>query len=506
MRRRESDLVVAWAVPVLTLLFHLATCAGYGYFRDELYYLANGRHLAFGYVEHPPLIGVIAAAVTATAGSSLLAIRFLPAVAAAATVFMAGAIAREMGAGRYGRLLAQLATMLVPGLLGIFGIFTMNAFDILFWAVLWWIVAGYLRTGDERTWLAFGVVAGLGLQNKISVLFIGAAIPIGLLVAGPRKAFSERWLWVGGAVAAAIFLPHVAWQAANGWPTLEFIRNATAEKNVAFSPAGYLGAQAVNTLPALLVWIAGLAALLAAPSLRRFRALGWAWLVVLAIMLATRSKPYYLVPSFTLLFAAGGVALERLGGSGPARLARVVAAASVVVLGVAASPLAKALLPADAMVAYAAAIGVEAPREEQNELGRLPQHFADMHGWPELAAATAAVFNGLPKADRDRACVFAQNYGQAGAIDLFGPGLGLPPAISGHNSYHLWGPRGCTGEVIVILGGDEEDMAPLFASLRHVATFTCRDCMPYENNKPIWVGRGLRIPMRDLWPRVKRYI
>ena len=505
MEHKRSGVLVAWLVPALTLLFHLASHQGYGYFRDELYYLANGRHLAFGYVDHPPLVGLIAALVMNTIGSSLFAIRLLPAVAAAATVYVSGRLAREMGGATFGVVAAQLSAALVPAFLALFGFFSMNAFDILIWGILWWIAARYLRTRDERLWLAFGIVAGVGLQNKISVLFAGFGIAVGLLAAGPREVFRRRWLWAGGAIAGLIFLPHLLWQAANGWPTLEFIRNATANKNVAFSPLGYLAAQALNTLPAVPVWIAGLAALLAAPSFKPFRALGWAWLAVLAVMLAINAKPYYLVPSFTVLLASGAVALERLGPSAAARAARAAALIVLVALGLVAAPLAKALLPEDALVAYSAALGIEAPQEERHEMGRLSQHFADQHGWPELAASIAAVYHRLPAAERERACIFAQNYGEAGAVDLFGPALGLPPAISGHNSYHLWGPRGCTGDIVVVFGGDEREMRAAFQSLEHAATFTCTDCMPYENGTPIWIGRGLSPPLSELWPRLKAF-
>ncbi len=505
MEHKHSGVFVAWLVPALTLLFHLATWQGYGYFRDELYYLANGRHLAFGYVDHPPLIGLIAALVMNTLGSSLFAIRLLPAVAAAVTVYVSGRLAREMGGTTFGVVAAQLSAALVPAFIALFGFFSMNAFDILLWAILWWMAARYLRTRDERLWLAFGIVAGVGLQNKISVLFAGFGIVVGLLAAGPREAFRRRWLWAGGGIAALIFLPHLLWQAANGWPTIEFIRNATATKNVALSPLGYLTAQAIDTLPTVLVWVAGLAALLVAPSFKPFRALGWAWLTVLAVMLATNSKPYYLVPSFTVLFAAGAVVLERLGPSAAARVARAGALAVIVALGVATAPLAKAMLPEDTLVAYSSALGIQPPREERHEMGRLPQHFADQHGWPEMVASIAAVYHRLPAAERERACIFVQNYGEAGAVDLFGPALGLPPAISGHNSYHLWGPRGCTGDIVVVFGGDEQEMRGAFQSLEHAATFTCTDCMPYENGARIWIGRGLHLPLAELWPRLKEF-
>jgi hypothetical protein len=498
-----------WAfcvIPLAVLAFQLATCAGYGYFRDELYYLANGRHLGWGYVEHPPLIGLVAAFVERVLGTSLFAVRLLPAIAHAATAALAAAIAREMGGRGQAQILAAAAVVASPIMLGLFSRFTMNAFDLVFWAALSWIVVRYLRTGDERLWLSFGVVAGIGLENKISVLFLGFGVACGLLLAGPRAAFRRPWIWVGGAIALAAFLPHIAWQAANGWPTLEFIRNATSEKNVALSPIAFLGAQALNTLPALPVWLAGLAFLVVARPARRFRAAGWAFLAVLAVMLATNSKPYYLAPAFTLLFAAGGVAFERLGAGAVSRLARAAVVAWLVANGAIAAPLAKPILSEDALVAYASRLGVQPPAEERQAQGRLPQTFSDMHGWPELAAAIGRVHQSLPPADRARACVYVQNYGEAGAVDLFGPRHGLPPAISGHNSYFLWGPGGCSGEVVIGLGGSEEDHRRDFASCERAGTFECQDCMPYENGRPIWICRGSKAPIGTLWPKLKHYI
>ena len=498
--------LAAWLLPATTLLIHLATYSGYGYFRDELYYLANAEHLGFGYVEHPPLIGVIAWLVRATLGDSLFAIRLLPAVAAALTVWLTQATAGELGGGRFARVLAGLSAMLAPAFLGLFGLFSMNAFDLLFWAALWWIAARCLRTGNDRLWLAFGVVAGVGLENKISVLFLGFGLVAGFVVSRRWDAFRIRWLWIGGAVAGLLFLPHVVWQAANGWPTLEFMQNAIARKNVALSPAAFLGAQAINTFGTLPVWLAGLAFLLVARAARPFRPLGWAFLAVLAVMLSTNAKPYYFVPAFVAPFAAGGVALER---AGKGRLGWAVRAAAVVFViagGIVAAPVAKAILPENAYVRYAQAIGVAPPQEERQALGRLPQMFADMHGWRELAEAVAGVYRQLPREEQARACVLAGNYGQAGAIDLFGPPLGLPKAISGHNSYFLWGPRDCSGEVMIVLGSSREDLAMDYVSVQLGSTFTCKDCMPYENDKPIWIARGLKVPMSVAWPGMKNYI
>ena len=511
---RASRDVVAWSFAGLTLLFHLLTIQGYGYFRDELYYLANAEHLGFGYVEHPPFIGLVAALVRATLGDSRFAIRLLPALAAAATVWTGVRLAREFGGGRFARALAGLSLLAMPGLIGMCSILSMNAFDVFFWAACALVVTRILRGGDQRLWLLFGLLAGVGLENKISVLFLGFGIVAGLVLARRWETFRSGWFWAGGALAGLIFAPYVAWQAAHGWPLLEFMANARRLKNVDLSFVAFMREQVLMANPlALPVWVAGLGYLLFARAARPIRAVGWIYPVVLAAMLAAGdAKPYYMIPSYTVLFAAGGVATERFGSALRPRmvldtLVRGIVVALVIVGGVLTAPLAKPVLPLETFVRYARALGLSASSGERQRLGRLPQMYADMQGWPELADTVAGVYRTLPAADRARACVFAQNYGQAGAIDLFGPRLGLPKAISGHNSYYFWGPRDCTGDVLIVIGDNRKRLEELFEHVELGATYHCADCMPYEATKDIWVARKLRRgTLQTLWPHVKQFI
>ena len=496
-----------WIVPLATLALQLATHRGYGFFRDELYYLASAEHLGFGYVEHPPLIGLVAWLVRSTLGDSLFAVRLLPAIAHAVTVGLAARLAREMGGGRYAQFLAALATALAPIYLGLCGILSMNCFDLVFWAALWLLAARALRTSEPRWWLLFGVVAGVGLQNKISVLFLAFGVVAGLLIGRRWRVFRSWHLWAGGAIAGLIFLPHVVWQWNHGWPTLEFMANATREKNVSLAPPAYLREQVIQmSALAAPLWTAGLVALLTGRRFVAYRPIGWAYLAVLAVMLATNAKPYYLAPAYTALFGAGAVTIEAVRLSVAGAFLRTGMVLLVVASGVLSAPLAKPMLSTDAYLGYTAALGLAPSIGERHEMGRLPQHFADMHGWEDLASNLARVYHALPAADRERACIFVQNYGEAGAVDVLGAPLGLPRAISGHNSYFLWGPRGCTGDVVIALGGERRDYEEVFASVEQAALHTCTDCMPYENNRPIWVARGARVPMAGIWRRVKRFI
>ena len=485
----------------LPLVVHLLLGEGYGYFRDELYYLACAEHLDLGYVDHPPLIAWIVAAVRASLGDSLLALRLVPALAHAGTVWTAGAIAAELGGRRFAQVLAALTTLLVPVYLSLASVLSMNALDVLLWAVAGLLAIRALR-GDRRQWLRFGAVAGVGLLNKLSVVFLGGGLVVGLVVAR-RDVLKDRYLWLGAAIAAAIALPHLVWQVTHGWPTLEFMANARAHKNVALGPWAFMQEQVLQVGPAaLLLWVPGLAWLLCAGASRPYRPLGWAYLAILAMMLGTAAKPYYLAPAYTPLLAAGAVVLA---GTIERRGVRALLVLVIVVCGVVAMPLARPVLAVEKFVAYADALGMAPKTDERQTLGRLPQFFADMHGWPAFAATVAATFESLPADDRAVACVVGNNYGEAGAIDMFGRSLGLPRAISTHNSYFLWGPRDCTGAVLLIPARDPTELRALFTRVDPGAVVDCRDCMPYEDDLTIWVARGPHTAIAELWPQLKNY-
>jgi hypothetical protein len=498
---------VAWLViPAATVAFQVATASGYGIFRDELYYLACADHPAWGYVDHPPLSIAVLAVFRALFGASLHAIRLAPALAIAAVALLAASIARGLGGGSFAQRIGSLSAATYPLGMSIGGFFSMNAFDILFWTAALRLVVALLGGADPRLWVAFGLVCGLGLQNKVSVLFLGTGLVAGLLLARRFEALRSRWIWIGGAAAAMTFAPHIAWQAAHDWPTAEFVDNARRLKLAATSPWRFVGEQILNASPlALPIWGAGVWALLRSEAMRPWRAIGWAYLVILIVMIVQGAKPYYLGPVYPALFAAGGVAWER--GTVRRPWLRPVAVAAVVVGAVALAPFTKGLLPVETFVAYARALHIMPRSGERQDLGRLPQHFADMHGWQALAEQVGHVRDGLPQDEKAAVCVFGQNYGEAGAIDRFGPSLGLPRAVSGHNAYWMWGPPpGCQDATWIVIGDDRETLETIFESVTLAARFDCDLCMPYEDDNPIWVCRRLKMPLEALWPQVKKYV
>jgi hypothetical protein len=506
---RARALEPAVVIPALAakMLIHLAAATRYGYFRDELYYLACADRLAWGYVDHPPLSIAVLALVRAVLGDSLPALRLVPALAGALAIVFTVAVAARMGAGRLGQALAAAAMLAAPRFAGIAGFYSMNSLDLVFWTCGAWLVVRALD-GEPRAWPLLGLVLGLGLLNKVSLLWFGGGLAAGLLLTPARHHLRTRGPWVAAAVALALFSPHLLWQMGNGWPTLEFMRNATAFKMATRGVGAFTADMALVMNPATLpLWLGGLAFLLVGREGARWRALG-AWFVALFLVLALpgTSRTQYISPAFPPLFAAGAVALESFAARRRAwRWLPRVLLAVLLASGALFAPLAAALFPVETYIAYARALGLAPASEERKSVGELPQHFADMFGWEEMAQAVAEVHGRLSPQEQATAVVFAQNYGEAGALEHFGRDLGLPPVISGHNSYWLWGPRGGGQGPVIILGGDAPDHRAAFASVEEAGRTACRYCMPYERDLPIFVARGLRRPLAEVWPRVKHY-
>src|SRR5436189_1347159 len=313
-RRSSAEPILIILFSVVALLVHLLTIGRYGYFRDELSYIACGRHLAFGYVDQPPLSIVLLRLSQILLGNSLFAIRFLPALAGAATVAMTGLIARELGGHRWAVALGCAGSLCALFNLAVGNFFSMNAFEPLFWMGCAYLLVRIINGGSPILWLWFGVLVGLGLENKHSTAFFGAGIFIALLLTPERRHFAEKWIWFGGLIAFAIALPNILWQAQHHWPTYELLRNiAHSEKNVALSPVQFVMQQIVFMNPGTLpLWLAGLCWVFGSRDGRRYMALGIIYLVMLVEFIILHGKSYYLAPAYPILLAAGGVALGRV--------------------------------------------------------------------------------------------------------------------------------------------------------------------------------------------------
>jgi hypothetical protein len=486
----------ARVLAVVKLLVHLYAGRYYGYFVDELYYLACSKHLDWGYVDQPPLIAILTRLMRAILGDSLLAIRFLPAVAGAAEVLLTAVITRELGGGEFAQGLAALAVLVSPAILVGNSLLTMNAYEPLFWLVCAWLLIRIVKTGNPKLWLWFGVVAGVGLENKYSMLIFGAGFVLGLLLSPERRWLWSPWMWAGGAIAFLLFLPNLLWNVQHHFPFLEVQANIRRSgRDVPLNPVSFLMQEILVTNPlSLPLWAAGLWFYFSAKG-RQFRALGWAWVFTAIVIMTLSPRVYYLFPAFPILFAAGAVIWPHRLRWWPVLMTAVAVVFAPIVIPV---------LPPETYIRYTKAIHVDQPRIETHRLGPLPQIYADQFGWPEMAETVARVYNSLPADIRAKTAIFGQNYGQAGAIDFFGPKYGLPPAISGHQNYWIWGPRGYTGESVIVMAGRPDDLQRRFASFEKVAHVEHPYSMPYEHFD-VYYCRGLRQPLGEIWPQVKNW-
>jgi len=501
-RAARAAAILVGGIAAAKLLIHLYAGRHYGYFVDELYYLACSDHLDWGYVDQPPLIALITKGVRLTLGDSLPAIRFLPAVAGATMVWLAGLLARELGGGRFAQALAALCALFAPGLLALDGFLSMNAFEPLIWTACAWLLVRIVNTGDQKLWIWVGMLAGLGLENKHSMLIFGAAMVLGVLLTGERRRFREPWIWIAGAIAPVLFLPNLIWNIRHHFPFLELQANIRRSgRNVDLGAIAFFGQEILAMSPfALPVWLGGLWFFFSGKG-KAHRALGWAWLFTAAVIAILNPRVYYLFPAFAILFAAGGVQFETWVQRPALRFAY---AGLIAVTGAILAPFSIPLLPVETYIRYAKALHMQQPAIENHQLGPLPQIFADQFGWEEMAATVARVYNNLPPEVRAQTAIFGQNYGQAGAIDLFGPKYGLPRAISGHQNYFFWGPRDYTGESMIILDDRPERLAQLSDHFEKVARVEHPYSMPYQHFD-VFYCRGLRGSLQELWPQIKKW-
>lgn len=499
-----------WVYVVGAVYFglHLATSMRYGYFRDALYYLACAEHLDFGYVDLPPLFPVIAWIARRTLGTSLPALIFWPALAGAARIVFIAAFARELGARRYGTALAALLGATPAVWWVIDHQFAMNALEPLFWMGCAWALLRMIKTGNPKLWLAFGAIAGLGLENKYSIVIFAFALLAGLLLTPQRRLLFTPWLLAGGAVGFVIFLPNLIWNIHHHWPFLELMHNIRVTgKDIILPPGAYLGQQILMMNPlSFPFWFAGLLFYFSRPA-RAFRVFGWTFVITIALFLALHGKDYYSAPAYTMVLAAGGVIIERLLESWRRpRAAAILRPACFVWLVTAVAlilPLVLPVLPLADFLRYQSHLPFQPARTERSFIGAvLPQYYADELPWQDMVAAVAQVYHSLTPAEQAKAAIFCDNYGEAAAIDFFGRQYGLPKAISGHQNYFLWGPRNYTGEIVILVGDGEEDARKEFASVAIGATLHNPYAFWYET-QPILLCRGLRGNLQLLWYRVK---
>jgi hypothetical protein len=483
----------------------------YGFQRDEFLYMAMGRHLRLWRMDFPPFLAMLSEAERFLFGDSITAIRLAPALAAALLVLLAGLIARELGGGRFAQLFAAIAVVASPLFLRTGDLFQPVVLDQLWWTLALYALVklGAGAPSDDalstasRWWIVLGVACGLGLLTKFSLFFFGAALVVAILIAPQRRVILTPWPWLAAVIAFVIGSPSIVGQVLLGYPVvaqMKELRHSQLEHVSAWSFVAdqfYLGA-------AVLLALGGALYLVLAERMRPFRAVGWTCIFAFLLLLVLHGKSYYIGPIYPTLFAAGAVALERWTERRPARGMTLVRALAVVVLvayAALAVPLELPILSKETTAEFASRTRMSgATKTNQGHVLKLPQDYADMLGWPELAAAVAHAYDSLPPEKRAQVVIIADNYGEAGALEYYGPRLGLPRVVSAAGSYWFFGPGEKPGTVAVSLGVDKEDLDKLFETVTPAGRVLNPWGVPEESDVSIYVSEHPRTTLQELWP------
>jgi hypothetical protein len=501
-----SGTAIVLYVALVRIILYFIAGPHYGYFRDELYYLACGEHPAWGYVDQPPLIGWTAWLLEHTIGTSIWALRLIPALAGTASIVVAGLLARELGGGRWAMFLASLATLVAPVALALSHLFTMNALDPLLWTALAYLVVRIVKTGNSKLWLAFGVLLGITVLNKYGIVFWLAGLAVGIVLTPLRDSLRRGWFWLGAVAGFVIVLPNFLWQWRYQFPFLQLMHNIRRNgRDIALSPIAFLKAQAEMLGYVAVVLVVFAIFFFFSKQGRTFRAIGWAYIVFLVEMIALHGKMYYLAPVYPMMFAAGAVWIENAAHRKSWAWTKYALAIGITAISAIYAPTILPVLSVPAFLSYEHKMGIQQQKFENQPEGVLPQIYADMFGWEEIARQIGAYYQTLTPEEKSKTAIFANNYGDAGAIDFFGPRYGLPKAIGNHQSYSIWGPRQYTGESLIVLGDrDERNMQTKCASYSVIGN-TKHPLSRPDEWLPIYHCRGFKWNVQEIWPKMKHW-
>lgn len=497
-RPLDRDLLLLVFLALAKLVVHLFTNGQYGFHRDELATLDDAKHLAWGYVAYPPLTPFLGRVELVLFGTSLTGFRFFAALAQSVAMVVTGLMARRFGGGRAAMVLAAVAAMLAPISLAASSLFQYVSFDFLWFVLMAYFVMRLIDANDGRWWLAIGTVIGFGVLTKYAAAFYVAGLAVGVFATPLRAQLRSKWLWIGAALSIAIAAPNLLWQIRHDWISLDFLQFIHArDVRIGRTDEYWIDQLQVSTnLFAAPLAILGLFVLLFSERGRRHRILGLMFVVPLLLFGLAKGRAYYTGPLYPMLLAAGAADLQRWAG-GLRPVMRRVAWGTMTMLLLAGSivvPIVLPLVPVNSK--YWAFVN------EQN--GDLREEI----GWPELAAEVARIFHGLDPMERQQAGIFCGNYGEAGAINLYGPALGLPPVVSGINSYWLRGPGDPSIRTFVVVGADRESLEEACGSVVLAGQITNSLGVKNEEterHREIFVCRELRQPLAKMWPRLRSF-
>ena len=514
MKTINPKLRLILVISVINLLVYLITQIffAYGIFRDELYYIACANRLQLGYVDHPPLSIYVLSIWKSLFGEGLVAIRIVPGLISSITVFIIGLFTLRLGGNKPAILISCLAFMFSPIFLGMNTIYSMNTFDFFFW-----ITSAYLflriiqaeeRSQKNRNWLWLGVIIGLGLLNKTSMLWLGGGIFLGIIFSPLRSELKTKYPYVAGAIALLIFSPFIIWNITHDFAHLEFMRNAATRKYGGLTPISFILDQILILNPlSIFIWLPGIHFFFFSETGKKYKAVVFIWIATFLILLINRhSKGEYVAAAYQILFAGGAVMIEKWSTPPKRGWIKFAIAIPVIIFSILLSPFARPLIQPETFVKYQTAMGLEPPSNEGHELVGLPQFYSDMFGWEEMAKKVSEVYLSLSESEREKTLVYCGNYGKAGAIEYYSRKYPLPKVICPHNSYWYWWPKTEDYSTLIIIGGSMEDHLSSLKEVNKAGYHYSKSAMPYENNLIIFVGRELIRSLEEIRQSDKLFI
>ncbi|OHD11329.1 MAG: hypothetical protein A2086_05765 [Spirochaetes bacterium GWD1_27_9] len=495
-------------IAFIKLVLHFITntnLLGYGYFIDEFYYYACAMRLDFGYVDHPPLAPFILHLNHFILGDSLFALRFLPALAGAALVFLTGIITKELGGKTFAQIIATLAVTFSPVILVLNSFFSMNAFEVLIWVFTAYLIILLIKKDNPKIWILIGIIAGIGLENKHTMVLFGIGMILGLLLTKNRKYILNKWFFIAGIIAFLIILPNIIWQITHGFPSLEFYKKSELIKGLSLSPLNIFIMQIISYNPFFLpLWFAGIIYFFFLKEGKNYRLIGWIYLFIFLILILQKSsRPDRIAGLYPLLFAAGAILFENLIINIKQNWIRILAISFVIIGGLILLPFSLPVLTPKLTDKYLTFIGLNIKIEKGSNRSRLPQYLADRLDWEELIKELSKVYNDLPEAEKKKAVIIADSYATAGSAEFFGKKYNLPKVISIHNNYHLWGYDGATGDIMITFGFNEQEVSESFEEYEVKSVFKSQ--YSRLNGLQICVAKKLKYNIKDIWTSIKKY-
>jgi len=491
LKIKDQDTLIILGIAFINLMIHLLTNGQYGFFRDELYFIDCAKHLDFGYADMPPLTPFFAKIVIALFGETLQGLRFFPALLSSALVFLTGLMAREMGGRLYAQILASITIVVAPVYLVAGTQFQTIPVDQFFWVLTCYLFIRIINTNNQKLWLLIGLVMGMGLLAKYSIVFLAVAIFFGIIISNRRIMLTKIWIWLGVLIALIVFLPNIVWQIQNGLPVIEHMQ--ALRKDESTPTLQFLIEQIIILNPFNLpIWVAGILFFFFVEQGRNYRMIVWVYIIALIVFLFMKGKSYYLAPAYPVLFAGGSVRIEIMLLRKQLNWLKYVVPALLLVSAIVTCPAWLPILPVEKMKK----LGIDDFRYDYRE----------MIGWPELVSSVSKVYNGLSKEEQMNTIILTGNYGEAGSINHYGSKFGLPDAASGISSYYYWGPGNPAATTVIFVGYPENYLNRFFSEVKVMEVIRNRyGINNEEHGQHIVLCRKPNKPMSELWAEFKHY-